>query len=1645
MSDTNVEIVNLPFVAGLNKIPNDLITRDSIIELIIKSLKNNDIVFIEGDEGVGKTTLLLDFVWQNPYNVISHFIDYNYNYTYSYDCVLEFLYKQIYFYCNGEQFDSEVVINFQYFNSIFGSLFRKIKRAKNDLYFVFDGLERLNKEQLSILASIFDSLPWGKAKFIFVGTKEHLSVLFETKKLKVKEIPIQNFDLHQTRLYFKDITADEHQITEIHRLSKKGNPEFLNIIKRSCIENGGVTNFLEYDGLKEKEDLLENWWKQVDEKDAELLLILAIITFNDLKLTIQTISQIISREESFLVEKIKSLNFIDITETIPRYQSESFRNYIKKKLQGFEDRVDYLIIEYYEKNPNQDDSTFNLPKLYKKAQSWDKLTKFYSIDAFIKIIEQHQSMGNVNMHFSQGFDASKRTASKFNEAYLRFALHKSSIKELEKHELWRYEIEALIALNNYDQALLLANSAFLKEDRLKLLAILAKKRKTSNLPEDQYLIDQIKNLFDQIDFSKIKSKGFELAALLIYSNLELAIKIVETISADSSTDSLDYAFAYLSIYITEINKQSKTKIGDIDVLSAKIKNDDVKNITRALRFVSEEYNSEQIIDQVHDLNSFRHKLFILKNWILNNSESAEVVKVIKFTLNELISASNENVPNASVLCDIARPLPNLNDTSEIESIVSLFDALRNIDTPTKDYVKLQLLISEALLRVEIGKAKDRVFDVYLLIDGLDDLSTKTDCLSILWIYLIKSDKDNEIEKSISTSETIEFQVRKNFKMLLGNTAFHFKMTEFLASSMIIHQPIFVFEIISEINTLERRDMATKLAIITYIQSIKIEEFDFDILKTYYLAINDIIIKEEIILEVIDRFYEEKNTSLNYINELSYYYDQFDYVSSLENRCYVITIGIKILNLDNLLYEQKIITLLNKLYTSWNEIDSLWTKIEIGFKIANELADYSSIESQKYLQQSTDLKKTETFSSSSIANTYVRSARLAIRSFVGITLFKSDVDDELNKLYEIINIIQSREEKLILWSELALKVRAKSKVDLFNKIYKNFISPNIAHWDNINTLSRKKTIMQIAPSIFLYNRSIFDSYMNGLPQDMKNLAIRNVSDYILNKFTNDELLDEQTIPLKLEFAEFMDLCILMSEVIDDFTIHGLVEQTVKSLIKSKSHITIEQRNQIVSKIKHIINAKLPSRNGVQHEGYKIISEADLLTLESFNPNTWNQLIIRANLIPNLSDKALTLIVLAGKINSTNKTPKIQLMENAFEQIKQIPSIYDKTNRFDATWETWQDIDTAKFIRYLKLSYENLLQSKDGEFIGIRNIVDTAQQHDPELAEGFVTMLDKDPARRTLKAPLLRMIESNKKIKSACTEYDRLDKLSPSQFIKVFKRNLKDLNSDRISTKDITETTNILEKASELSLSDSFEAYQYFIQNAIKKYESNKKNPEILSSIFQAVIENNKLIAILSSDNVAKMKNLYISDKKSQSNPIIHPGESDLAVERIKSWIQENNYDLFYIIDPYFTENEIYILKWIQEQNPHSQVKILTSKKDKKNSHFDPEDLTRSTNKEVYCRSWEKISSESPLSTTIKIIWDKTSLECPFHDRWYVAGEGESCLYIGTSLNGLGKRESQIVELSRDQILDVKNLINKYMFREETKVGIFNLKYERFELE
>ena len=1014
-------------------------------------------------------------------------------------------------------------------------------------------------------------------------------------------------------------------------------------------------------------------------------------------------------------------------------------------------------------------------------------------------------------------------------------------------------------------------------------------------------------------------------------------------------------------------------------------------------------------------------------------------------MNEIISSSDENIPNATALSEIATPLPYIKDFGTVKKIVKLFDSQKDtINTPTRDFISLQLTIAEALNNFCTKSTLERFYEIWFIIEEeVTDLSIKTDCLALVWKKLIKIDKDNHIEKSIYGTKKIEKQIKVNINKLLKDTAYHYSIVEFIIKTIVPEKPSFVFEIANSLNTQERKNVSLSLSAIHYINGNEIETIDFPVIQKFVKEIKDISFQKDIVISLIDKLVSIKEKAITYIPNLLIFTDIISQIDNSIDKCYVLTHILKILSYDPINYSTLKEDTYDKLINAWEAIDVQWRKIEIGFLITKDLVDFSKDKAKDILKRTTRLKESEPLSSNSIVNTYILSTQLCIRAFSGILQKSRNIEKEYEQLDEIIEKIQSNGEKIKLWNIVALNLKGKGREDDFKRIIREKIEPFLNALSSEDKAYKSLVISRIAPSLFYYSQSYYFNLIKDCNEDTKDDSINSICNYIFTKFPNGEPVDEKNEFYEITNSEYLEICTLLRLLNNDILIYQIISKISTCLKNNKNRtITLVQRNDIIFKLNEVINDKLPNiKDGIRHKGYWIVANAATLSIESNYNKTkmeWNILIEQARLIPNISDKALVLCMIADIIPA-NKPIRTNLMEEAFELIKKIPSNFDKTNRFDATWDIWLDIDKGLFSKHIKLAYNELLNNHDGTLNNLKNIIDTAHQYDKSLAENFITLLDQDPARRRLKEPLIKRITNKEKIDIASKDFKKINELSPNQYIEVFNTNLSQLNSGRLAVKKIDDTYEIIEATANTSLSIAYKSMAYFIQNAINKYFD--KDPNMLLSIFEATYQNAKLVATFSSDNIIKMKNLfrYKNKENLDINPMFRNGERSSFLKYLSNWISKNVKNEIFLIDPYFSEKQLDFFKTVIEVNAEISITILTSRDGGSNRE---EELEL---QEKYKIEWKRISVDNPPENRIIIVWDEKTNKCPFHDRWLICDDVEKGLILN-SINAPGEsRDTQVLEMNMAALSNLKDsVITDYLYKKKSKVNGFNLKYNEISL-
>ena len=759
------------------KLPIPEIDRETSLDTIKRLFsKGNEVVVVEGEEGIGKTVLLALFAKRYPNRTFSLFIKSS---RLGHDPqILRYdLCNQLEWALNKAELNTIHEASDAFLRDRLMSL-HKLTR-KEPLYFVVDDLCKAPK---TILRFVIDMLPMNFSGFHFLlsGNIEELSPHL-VKDIRVKPHLLASFSLAQTRKYFENLEVTPNLIEEL-RLSCRKIPGYLASARRSIEAGVDIRTILEESNWFEVE------WRKVNPDDDDQLIILAIIAYTQTLYSISDLARLLEITKEKVFELIEELSFITIKEDLSvNFVSESFRKYAKNKLENLKNEVGNYVINDLLKDPSSRRSLMHLPVWLREAGRLDQLLEYLSPENFVNLLSYNQSLVPVKQKADIGINTARELGR--DGDLLRFSLQKSAMNEIGGAEVWRSEIQARMALNDYDSALALAQSTVLKEDRLHLLAVIARAKREQGLEPEIELQEQIRQLYKQIDLTSLGDQAIEIAVDLVYSNPELAIDIIEK----SGNVDTEWALAKLSANTIETNDESLKAIEDI---RRRIGDSKAERFSIESALMLENCPSQTVIDEIEKVKK-KDKLYLLCQWITKNRERDDAYEVVEYTFDLVMGMSPDEYVPARTFRQMAAPLPFIKDKAKAKQLVKNFDGQLGLIErmgPTEDYIRLQLLISQTESNYHFDLAKDRILDIYKYITDLKDLIIRAVCLARLATTLPSIDPQKDLEEIYNLHSLTESHLDRDITQLLSVTAEQYQATRGVIRALTRSRPDLAYEL-----------------------------------------------------------------------------------------------------------------------------------------------------------------------------------------------------------------------------------------------------------------------------------------------------------------------------------------------------------------------------------------------------------------------------------------------------------------------------------------------------------------------------------------------------------------------------------------------------------------------------------------------------------------------------------------------------------------------------------------------------------------------------------------------------------------------------------------------------------------------------------
>jgi hypothetical protein len=602
--------------------------------------------------------------------------------------------------------------------------------------------------------------------------------------------------------------------------------------------------------------LFDYEWTKVQGENQIQLDILTIIAHHYRKHCVADFARILHTSEETIRASVAPLDFVHVDPQTAElsFISHIFATFAAEKLIREKPRANDLVIEDLLENKDSDLALSQLPTYLQEVGRLEDLLDFLSPERLDRMVEHFQSLTPLKQKADMGVN----TALKLNREgdLARFSMQKSAISELDGANIWTSELEARMALNDYDSAMALAHSTPLKEEKLHLLAIIAKGKHQQGLSPEPEVIEEIGQLYTDIDPNSLGEIAVDIVADLLYSRPDLAVDLIEKWSGtDVEEDALDRAFAKLSFEAVQASRDISRGIDTAESMRSRIKDPTLRRFSVAVAILLCEYSAEKVIAKVEKIDSAHDRLYLLRQWSDFNRNRTDTYSVVDYALTLAIKTSTYS-PTARVLRQLASPVPSIAELRNSKQLVGRFDSLKDAAErlgPTKDYVRLQLLLATAESKYYFESAENRPIELYFYVDQISDIVTKAECLAHLCGSLEDVDPEHHLETNHSLHSAVTNDLNSSIASLLTTTAEHYHVCRGIIRALARTKCDAALCVVKSINTEDRRDRALA-EIVRAIVETPPAQSQFPILPGVLDSFADSYWRDKSLATVIDQIY-----------------------------------------------------------------------------------------------------------------------------------------------------------------------------------------------------------------------------------------------------------------------------------------------------------------------------------------------------------------------------------------------------------------------------------------------------------------------------------------------------------------------------------------------------------------------------------------------------------------------------------------------------------------------------------------------------------------------------------------------------------------------------------------------------------------------
>ena len=1597
---------------------NPIIVLDSKIREINKKFDQDyERIIIEGPQGSGKSVLLSQFVLENKECCFSYFLSDDY-WVLRQSAFLSSLCNQMIRFLQFEDSpQNDLVDLYRYdiehqkylFSNLTQKIVEKVKTEKITSYFVIDGIEKAFEGKSGERIIDLFPLPVNSKGLFLLGSSE--VSLIDQVKFEYCSLEPHYFSLVETEKYLEDLSFSEEKIKRIQSLSG-GVPGILSVtktlVKTKNINVDQILNEpLQLGSLLEYQ--LKNILKQAGD---EYKRILSLLAFSLVPLDLVTISNITNIEIKTVERIIQNSSILRKNNKVFGFFPDLHKQIAQKYFSDLKDSVILNLIEFYSTHKELKEAGFLLPEYLKISNNFQGLENLYTAEYLSNISIENNSLSLSQKNLADVIDIALEEK---NLAIIKFGVAISQLNSLENQMVGISEVKALISLKRFDEAIKLAYSSKLITTKIRLLSQIYLKMEKEGETISRDSIYELENLVKNLEISEMKPEVLLDTATDIFILLpDLATELLDKANILENKSPIELVAMMASV---------KSEDSDSDAFLDKISNEDMHDFALVNSRALSKLPASQIIRKSTEARNTKSKEYLLRHWCIQNKTDPDVHIVIDKALDLLLSDSNYTIPLRN-LRQLSEPLKFCQDKSREFLIDRFYNLLLTaLDSPVQEKVRLELNFVEALYKINPARSLSIFNNIFAtIIDSEFELDIDIFCYCLARFLITVSNIDPN--DKLMLQKDIKDKLENAYLKILETSADQLFVTRGIIRSISQVDIQLALAFAEMLNTVLRRDNGIQEVLTSYIRQ-NISNISVEVISKSLNEIIDYKIRETTLLKLVSiskeqNHFQDKKFFSFILNSLDMIFDPISRTKFIAELLSEVSENDEC---KDILY--------NKLLDSWEKIDVLWLRVESGYNLISTIAGAHKNYAEDIFTQSRKLRHTSSLANQQIGVLFYESLLLATRAVGGLDLSNPDALEKWNLLFESINFIPSRLLRLHLFGCIAVSRLRSGDKKIFDEIVKEQIIPGLQTQTSSNLLNTM--ISELALPLFEFNPDEASFWVEKLPYHLRNITWYKVAFKIITQSNIFDPIGTETPNVCIDFDTINEVIRIINFCDRDQEIYNITQLLCHCISNANCRLPEIRKIDFLTKIEDLINRKLPDKINIFHNGYQILANGEIERAKRKSAKkTKNQLVKKypkiakdARQIENFADRVFVLTELSLVFQEINRDLADSLIEESYENVLKITNVRDRIDRLVFIGRAYSELrNKSKYYEVFKLAkiLAGSLQGIEKDRL-LSSIIQTVNQIDKNLATQINEKIDNFSTQFSLENSIkaYELAKSPNKIISQSDEIINDEILSEAS---------KDMLKALIYGKSTYCTNDTILKWVSSTKLIKFELatdiFNWVFESLFRQALPNEKN-NISTKLIESIITNCVLLDLLGI-NISLFSEIpesYLNNFHgiSTNKKLFKVGERQKAINFIKEWLSSNCKNQIVLCDPYFSEDQLWILQSISED---ISVKIITTGKQiiknssVSNSYHEIINNRELRKKEteriqiIFQDAWNEISNQAPPPTLIIIhgmIFDTNDYDS-FHDRYLLSRE--SGLVLGTSLNGFGGKESFISVMNKNDV-------------------------------